>query len=439
MAESRFAPLIDAARRVLDANRLQGTSEWNGRAYDFVCPSLETYPFQWLWDSAFHAICLLHVDPDLAKQEVRCLLQASQPDGFMPHMVLWDTTHRDAQLQQYDIILDETGHLTATTQPPVLARAVERIYQATRDDAFLEEVLPPILTWFEWLATHRDPDEDSLLAIVQPDESGMDASPKFDVPMGMSGRASLVLPEQRAAMQRLFEHYADVRGDHAQMLHMDAFHIEEVLFNSIYGDGLRSLARLLRAVPQLQLPAPWTGLLQAPYLADELDSRAARVTASLLEKCWDDETGVFWDLWGRGENPLRILTLSSLVPLILEDVPQDVVRRLLREHLLDPTEFWTRYPIPSVAVDEPSFDPSFRSQAIWRGPTWVNANWYLYWALVRHDYTDIATDLANRTFDMVQRGGQREFFNPLTGEALGANDFSWTSLVLDLLWAEGHL
>jgi glycogen debranching enzyme len=257
--------------------------------------------------------------------------------------------------------------------------------------------------------------------------------------MGMSGRASLVAPEQRAAMQRLFERYQEVRGDHAQMLHLDAFHIEEVLFNSIYGDGLRSLARLLRETRQLQLPAPWAGLLEAPYLADELDNRASRVTAALLEKCWDEETGVFWDLWGRGENPLRILTLTSLFPLILEDLPDEIVRRLLRDHLLDPNEFWTRYPVPSVAVDEPSFDPLFRSQAIWRGPTWVNTNWYFYWALVRHDYGDIATELANRTFDLVLRGGQREFFNPLTGEGLGANDFSWTSLVLDLLWAEGHL
>jgi glycogen debranching enzyme len=106
---------------------------------------------------------------------------------------------------------------------------------------------------------------------------------------------------------------------------------------------------------------------------------------------------------------------------------------------LEPAEFWTRYPVPSVALDEPSFDPSFRSQAVWRGPSWVNVNWYLYWGLLRHDYLDIASELANRTCEMVLRGGQREFFNPLTGEGLGANDFSWTSLVLDLLWSEGLL
>ncbi|HEX6512416.1 MAG TPA: hypothetical protein VF157_08970, partial [Chloroflexota bacterium] len=65
--------------------------------------------------------------------------------------------------------------------------------------------------------------------------------------------------------------------------------------------------------------------------------------------------------------------------------------------------------------------------------------WFLYQGLVQHGYKDIASELASRTFDMVLRGREREFFNPLTGEGLGAPDFSWTSLVLDLLAAEGLL
>jgi len=40
---------------------------------------------------------------------------------------------------------------------------------------------------------------------------------------------------------------------------------------------------------------------------------------------------------------------------------------------------------------------------------------------------------------MVARGGMHEFFNPLTADGLGAPDFSWTALVLDLLAAEGKL
>src|SRR5205807_1193796 len=131
------------ARRVLEGNRQRGVSAWGGQRYDFVCPSPTTYPFQWFWDSAFHAIALLHVDPELAKQEIRCLMQGARPDGFIPHMLLWEKSAHDAALREYSITLADPFY-TATIQPPVVARAVLRIYQATGDKEFVREVLPPI-------------------------------------------------------------------------------------------------------------------------------------------------------------------------------------------------------------------------------------------------------------------------------------------------------
>jgi glycogen debranching enzyme len=67
----------------------------------------------------------------------------------------------------------------------------------------------------------------------------------------------------------------------------------------------------------------------------------------------------------------------------------------------------------------------------------VNSNYYLYWGLRSHGYRDVATELAKRTVHMVGLGGTREFFNPYTAEGLGAIDFGWTALVLDLIQAEG--
>src|SRR5689334_24700405 len=140
--EIDIAQVVAIARRVLTTNRQHGISAWGGRAYDFVCPSPGSYPFQWLWDSCFHAIALLTIDPELAKQELRCLLQGAQPDGFLPHMLLWEKQFHDAALREYSIVLADP-FFTSTTQPPVLARAVWRVYQATKDKAFLLDVLPP--------------------------------------------------------------------------------------------------------------------------------------------------------------------------------------------------------------------------------------------------------------------------------------------------------
>src|SRR5205807_1399692 len=160
---------------------------------DFVCPSLTRYPFQWFWDSAFHAIALVQVDPALAKQEIRCLMQGAQPDGFIPHMLLWEKSAHEAALREYSIALAD-----------------------------------PFFT-----------------AIIQPDESGLDASPKYDELMEISASPpEEVLPQLRRSMQRLFTAYAPYRSEPARIAVLDVFTWEDVMFNAIYGDGLRCLAKL---------------------------------------------------------------------------------------------------------------------------------------------------------------------------------------------------
>lgn len=424
-AETDVSAVAANARRVLTANRQQGVSEWGGRTYNFVCPSSQAYPFQWLWDSSFHAIALLAVDPELAKQEIRCLLQGAQPDGFIPHMLLWEKAFHGPALAEYSIVLADPFY-TATVQPPVLARAVWRVYQATKDRAFLDEVLPATLRFFRWLKAYRDPDDDHLIAIIQPDESGLDASPKYDVLMHLGDLPpEHVLPGLRDSMQRLFRAYEAHREDPGRLLGLDVFNWEDVMTNSIYADGLNCLGALCR---------------EAGYpLAEaaEFERRARHVLAALEEKCWDERHGVFWDLYGYDEQRAATLTFTSLFPLILDSLDRHMVYRLVEEHLLNEREFWLPYGVPSVAATEPSFDPTHRTNVTWRGPTWVNSNWYLYWGLRAHGYRDVASELAKRTVQMVGIGGVREFFNPYTAEGQGAVDFSWTTLVLDLIHAEG--
>src|SRR2546426_110911 len=331
------------ARRVLEGNRQRGVSAWAGQRYDFVCPSPTTYPFQWFWDSAFHAIALVR------------------------------------------------------------------------------EVLPRIRSFFRWLKAYRDPDDDGLVAIIQPDESGLDASPKYDRLMGIThDPPEQTHPQLRRSMKRLFDAYAPYRSDPARIPALDVFTWEDVMVNAIYADGLRCLAKL-------------TDLARE---ADEFNARAGRVRAALEAECWDDKEGVFWDLDGWDEEPAKTLTFSSLFPLILVDLDPAKAKRVIDEHLLNEREFWLPYPVPSVAATEPSFDPKWRTDTTWRGPTWINVNWYLYWGLRAHGRADVASDLAERTVRMMASGGVREFYDPLTGEGEGARDFGWSTLVLDLIAAE---
>ena len=62
--------MTDDVRALYDRNRQRGVAPWCGVEYDFVCPSMETYPFQWFWDSCFHAVVLSHIDPARAQIEI---------------------------------------------------------------------------------------------------------------------------------------------------------------------------------------------------------------------------------------------------------------------------------------------------------------------------------------------------------------------------------
>ena len=68
--------------------------------------------------------------------------------------------------------------MTASIQPPLLAWAW-RI--AVGDPA----EVPGIVRHHAWIAEHRDLYGDGLIWIVQPDESGLDASPQFDAIWGI--------------------------------------------------------------------------------------------------------------------------------------------------------------------------------------------------------------------------------------------------------------
>jgi len=157
------------------------------------------------------------------------------------------------------------------------------------------------------------------------------------------------------------------------------------------------------------------------------------VRDALVAKCWDPDRGLFWDLAAVAERPLRVNTISSLLPLVLPELDRGVVTRLVEEHLLNPREYALPFPVPSVAADEPAFDPGEPRGFIWRGPTWVNTNWFLVRGLRAHGYAEAADHIVAKTVELVRRQGFRECYNPLTGAGQQARDFGWSTLVLDMV------
>jgi len=375
------------AERVLRQNWHQG--ERDGLPFSYSEPSPGRYPWQWYWDSCFAAIVWRRFEPARARAELESLLAAQRPDGFIGHTIFWSQPVSLTRLAFYNVI-SRSSFQTETIQPPLLAWAWQL---AVGDPA--EE--PRIGAQMDWLAANRDLEGDGLLWIVQPDESGLDASPKFEPVWGWRANGKLGFPLLVRRNRKLGFDARRVRERGWPLLC-------ETLVNTMWSLSLQALGR-------------------------------PSATPALVERLWDDRRGLFVDEAQPGDIRPGVVTWASLAPLALPDLPEEIGRRLIEEHLLNGSEFLTPVAPPSVAASEPSYEPDGGHGPIrryWRGPTWVNSAWMVWLGMRRLGYEEEATRLADGVIGAVAREGLREYYDPRTGKGLGAKDFAWSALVAEL-------
>jgi hypothetical protein len=379
--------LSGLARRVLGASWVEGARD--GVPYSYTRPSPARYPWQWYWDSCFAAIVWRRFDPERSRAELQTLLRACRPDGFVGHIVFWEHPVSLRRSVYYNVP-SRSAPMTGTIQPPLLAWA----WRIAVGDPAGE---PRIARHHDWLRANRDLDGDGLLWLVQPDESGLDSSPKFDPVWGRRAHARWGFPFLVARNRRLGWEARRVRDAGGPVLC-------EVMTNVLWG-----LARLAAG--------------------------HASITPALVDRLWDEGRGLFLDEVQPGGARPAVETWAALSPLALPDLPEAIGRRLIEEHLLNPKRFWLELPPPSVSAAEPSFEPGRGpgwKRRYWRGPTWVNAAWLLWIGMRRLGYAAEAEDMAARLAAAVLREGLREYYHPRTGEGLGATDFAWTSLIVEM-------
>ncbi|MBN1483216.1 MAG: hypothetical protein JXA37_00715, partial [Chloroflexia bacterium] len=142
-------------------------------AYEAMTPSKVHYVGLWLWDSAMHALAYRHVDPELARNQIRTMLACQLADGMLPDAV-------------YDEgVVSEIGHpfRSEVTKPPILAWAALKLHDTDPDPDFLEEIYVPLVRWNAWWFSMNDDDVDGLAQYNHPYSSGLDDSPLWDYGM----------------------------------------------------------------------------------------------------------------------------------------------------------------------------------------------------------------------------------------------------------------
>lgn len=422
---SNVAPMTDAeireaVRYILMSNIHDGYSEEFQTPYCYIQPSPTTYPFQYFWDTCLHVFILTALDEhELAKRNLQSLFGMQADDGFVGHMLHWS---RVRPAKWTDIFQSRPTrnifrpHMSALIQPPLVAQTLQRIHYGTQDDAFLEEMVPKLKRYFDWLARHRDLDGDGLLSIITPFESGMDWKPTFDEVVGF---------RHGVADRKLFWRVVatDARNflnryDISTLARKRYCLVKEVAFNTIYAQNLTALGQLCGAIGDGD--------------ARRYHDLAATVCGSMVEQMYDEETAAFYDIdAGTGEQ-IRVLTPTIFFPLVVRDLPEHITDTLIERHIFDAQEFGTPFPVPSVALNDPAFYPH-ESEYIWRGPTWVFYNWFIYQCLVYRGHRDEARTLQETIRRLIHQSGFREYYNPFSGEGYGAENFTWSGLVVDML------
>jgi glycogen debranching enzyme len=145
----------------------------------------------------------------------------------------------------------------------------------------------------------------------------------------------------------------------------------------------------------------------------------------MLEDMWDEQSGLFRALYE--EQPIPVVTPINLLPLWTGSLPGDIVDRLV-SNLTDPCKFWGGFMLPSVARDDPAFDPG----TMWRGPVWANINYFFIEALYRAGKADLARELRTATLKLIMsQPSIYEYYSAATGKppASSVPAFGWTAAI----------
>lgn len=365
--------LAAASRAVLEA-------AWDPAGY--TAPSPERYPWQWLWDSCFHAIVWAELGDERCVTELDRLLSAADADGFVPHVLY--APHASPHAAFWG-----RADASSITQPPMHGHALAEL--ARRGIDVPPRLLDASARALRFLLDVRRRHPSGLVRLCHPWESGADDSPRWDHWYGSPWVADDVFRSKGALLA------AVERTSGGAPIGNPAFDVAPASFNALVAFNAAELAGL-------------TG--------DERLAADAAELAAALDARWDAELRTWVDAGESASTSGRARTVDALVGSLVSDRPEALA------DAVDGHAYGGACGPAGVHRDEPTFDPG----SYWRGSAWPQLT-YLLWVAARR-WGGPADALAA----MLRRGcevsGFAEHWDPDDGAGLGAVPQSWATVAL---------
>ncbi len=341
---------------------------------DLVFPSISRHWAEgwgnWVvgeWDCFFDSLLTSLEDEAQTAAGIHAILSSQTPTGLVPN------------------IASGNGITPDRSEPPVASYLVWKVYERREDRALLEWAYPRLKKYHEWWLNDRgdgqpwrDGNRDGLLELGSDRGSGST----------VGGRGKLQDAKYESGMDDS-PMYDDVVYDP----HTYTMNLADVGLNSLYTLDAECLAKI------------------AAILGKDEDSRKfaadyERHKQLVREKLWNEKDGIYenryWD--GRFSNRL---SPTNFYPLLAGIATPEQAARMIKEHLLNPQEFWGKYVTPTIARD----DPAFHDQFYWRGDIWAPTNYLLYEGVNRYRFDDVALEYAEKSYNLFMddwRGNQHD-------------------------------
>jgi hypothetical protein len=123
--------------------------------------------------------------------------------------------------------------------------------------------------------------------------------------------------------------------------------------------------------------------------AQEFDALAAKIAEAVLSKMWQPSKKYFYSLRASDKAVADVREVIGVYPFCFGMIPWGKGYESAWESILDPNQFWSRWPVASCSRQCPAY--SQRNWAgdgraagcMWNGPTWPHANALVMTAMAR--------------------------------------------------------
>ena len=411
---------IKNAQKILTGNRKRG----------YTLPTNnKLYPAQWNWDSAFIALGYSYFNLNFALKEIKKLLDGQWKDGMVPH-ILFHNTDTNYYPNHTAWNCGNKIRSSGITQPPVLASILKQIIDKNKitkkQKLEIKKIIIKIKKSHEWFIQYRDPNKTGLVSILHPWESGYDNSSLWDEPMNkviiekniQYKRADnkVINPEHRP-LNIDYDRYVTIKNDlrkkkynPKKIFRTGLFNVIDIGFNSIFLKANKDLIILLNKFN-----------LNSSKIKNYL-----KITERNILKFFDKKKGTFFSFDLRNKKKILVPSITNYL-ILFADINNRKINNVLIKNLKK-YNLKEKYFFSSIKPNHKSFE----EKRYWRGPVWINCNWFMYKGLKNKD-DKYSKKIKQSTIKLVEKKGFHEYYSCKNGKPMGANNFSWSAaLYLDL-------